>query len=173
MLEQFAKLLKALNSDSDPAQISLAFVLGMILGFTPLWSAHNLLILLLVCVLRINLSGFLLAFGVFSAFAYLIDPVFIVMGESLLNSNELKTIWTGLYQSDFWRLLHFNHTLTLGSLLVSIGLAAPLFFLFKWLIVKYRKNIMAWIEKSRLAKWIKASKFYELYQSLTDQGVLK
>lgn len=173
MLQQLAKLLKALNSDSNPAQISLAFILGMILGFTPLWSAHNILVLLLVCVLRINLSAFILAFGVFSGLAYLFDSAFILMGELLLNNAELKSFWTGLYQSDFWRLLHFNHTLTMGSLLVSLILAVPLYFIFRLLITKYRENVMSWIEKSRLAKWIKASKFYEVYQSLTDQGVLK
>lgn len=173
MLQQFAKLLKALNSDSNPAQISLAFILGMILGFTPLWSAHNLLVLLLVCLLRINLSGLILSFGVFSALAYLLDPVFILMGESLLTSVDLKAMWTELYQSDLWRLIRFNHTLTLGSLVTSIILSVPLFFLFKYLIIKYRSHLMVWIEKSRLAKWLKASKFYEIYESLADHGVLK
>ena len=173
MLQQLAKLLKALNSDSNPAQISLAFILGMILGFTPLWSLHNLLVLLLVCILRINLAGFLLAFGLFSGLAYLLDPLFIQCGQALLLNPDLKGFWTNLYQSDLWRLLRFNHTLTLGSLVVSLLLAIPLFFLFRFLIINYREHVMVWIEKSRLAKWLKASKFYSLYESVSGQGVLK
>lgn len=168
MLKQLLKLLKALNAETAPWQISLAFVLAMVMGFTPLLSLHNLLILLLALVLRINLSAFILALGLFSGIAYLLDPLFMRAGESLLLNPELKGFWTVLYNSDFWRLAHFNHTLTLGSAVVSAALALPLFFLFRWLIVNYRSHLLAWVRKSRMVQIIKASKLFKLYQTLSD-----
>ncbi len=167
MLTLLAKLLKALNSEASPSQISLAFVLGMIMGFTPLWSVHNLIVLLLALVLRINLTGFILAFGVFSGLAYGLDSLFIQAGEYLLTHADLKDFWTSLYVSDAWRVTRFNNTLVMGSLAVSLALALPAFFLFNFLIHQYRDKIFAWVQKSKLVQMLKANKFYNLYTSLT------
>ena len=168
MLKQLAKLLKALNAETAPWQISLAFILAMVMGFTPLLSLHNLLILLLALVLRVNLSAFILAFGLFSGIAYLLDPLFIRTGESLLLNPNLRDFWTGLYNNDFWRLAHFNHTLTIGSAVIAVALALPLFFLFRWLIVQYRGHLLAWVRQSRLMQMLKASKLYKAYQAVSE-----
>lgn len=172
MLSQLAKLLKALNAETSPWQLSLAFVLGMIMGFTPLVSLHNLLILLLAFILRINFSGFLLSFGLFTGFAYLLDPLFIRIGESLLLDPSLKGFWTGLYNNDIWRVTHFNNTLTLGSLVASLLFSLPLFFLSRWLIIKYRAHILTWVRQTKLVQVIKASEFFRVYQSLSNLGGL-
>ncbi len=168
MLKQLANLLKALNAETAPWQISLAFILAMVMGFTPLLSLHNLLILLLALLLRVNLSAFILAFGLFSGIAYLLDPLFIRVGESLLLNPNLKEFWTGLYNSDLWRLAHFNHTLTLGSAVVATVLALPLFFVFRWLIVKYRSHLLAWVQRSKLMQMLKASKLYKVYHAISE-----
>jgi len=170
MLNQFAKLLKALNSETSPWQISLAFVLGMIMGFTPLASAHNLLILLLAFVLRINFSSFLVGLAFFTGFAYLLDPLFIRIGESLLLDPSLKGLWTDLYNSDVWRVTHFNNTLTLGSLVASLLFSLPLFFLGRLLIINYRSHVLTWVQKTKLAQMIKASQLFRVYQSLSGLG---
>lgn len=172
MLTQFAKLLKALNAETSPWQLSLAFVLGMIMGFTPLASAHNLLILLLAFVLRINFSAFLLGFAFFTGFAYLLDPLFINIGESLLLNPSLKGLWTDLYNSDVWRVTHFNNTLTLGSLVAALLFSLPLFFISRWLIISYRAHVLTWVQKTKLAQMIKASQLYRIYHSLSGLGDL-
>ena len=61
MIAMLAKLLKALNSDSAPGQIALAFALGLITGLTPLCSLHNLIVVFFACIIRLNFSAFLLA----------------------------------------------------------------------------------------------------------------
>lgn len=170
MLKQLAKLLTALNAETAPWQISLAFILGMVMGFTPLLSLHNILVLLLAFILRINFSAFLLAFGFFTGVAYLLDPLFIATGEALLLKPELQGFWTGIYQSDLWRLAHFNHTLTLGSLVVSLAAAVPLFFLFRLLIINYRTHLLAWVRKSHMMQVLKASKLFKLYQATSRVG---
>jgi len=171
MIELLAKLLKALNSESNPTQISLAFSLGMIVGFTPFMSMHNLLVLLLACILRINFSGFILAITVFSGMAYALDPLFIKIGESLLAKESLQSFWTSLYQSDVWRISHFNNTLTLGSLVVSLVLFFPGIFVFRVLIVKYRVHILSWIKKMKLVQMFQGNRLYKTYQKISGGEV--
>lgn len=163
-----AKLLKALNSESEPGQISLAFVLGMFIGLTPLMTPHNLVILLLALMLRVNLSGFFLAWAAFSGIAYLFDPLFGLTGEYLLTHSALQAFWTELYNSTAWRLTQFNNTIVAGSMALSLGLAIPLFFISQILIKNYRQRLQAWIEKTRIGQFIKASKLYKIYAALSE-----
>ena len=100
MLDMLAKLLKALNAEGSPTQISLGFAAGLMVGLTPLWSLHNLVLVFLVFVLRINLSAFFLSFAVFSGIAYLADPIMDKVGEALLTTPALNGLWTTLYNQD-------------------------------------------------------------------------
>ena len=59
-MQLLAKLLKALNSDDSPWQLAFGVMLGMIMGLTPFWGLHSLLILFIVLFLRVNLSTCLL-----------------------------------------------------------------------------------------------------------------
>ena len=171
MLTMLAKLLKALNSEASPAQISLAFVLGMILGLTPLWSLHNVVVIFLALIIRVNFTAFLLAFAVFSGLAYLLDPVFIKLGESLLTNQDLLATWKSMYVSEVWRVTKFNNTLVLGSFVISLLSVIPAFFIFNYLIRQYRDKIFAAVQKSRMMHMLKANKLYKIYNALSFEGV--
>lgn len=166
MLDMLAKLLKALNAEGSPTQISLGFAAGLIVGLTPLWSLHNLIFGFFVFLLRINLSAFFLSFAVFSGIAYLADPLMDNIGQSLLTSPALNGLWTSLYGQDIWRLAHFNNTLTLGSLVSAIVVAIPLVFVSNFLVKNYRTHVLAWVRKTKVMQLLKASKFYRIYDSL-------
>ena len=170
MLDMLAKLLKALNAEGSPTQISLGFAAGLIVGLTPLWSLHNVLLVFLVFLLRINLSAFFLSFAVFSGIAYLADPVMDNIGKALLTSPALHGTWTDLYQQDLWRLAHFNNTLTLGSLISAVVLALPLVFVSNFLVKKYREHVLSLVRKSKLMQMLKASRFYRIYDGLAGGG---
>jgi uncharacterized protein (TIGR03546 family) len=170
MIELVANLLKILNSETEPRQISLGICFGMLAGLTPLWRPHNLLVLLLVLVLRVNLSAFLLAWGLFSAVAYLLDPFFHSLGLAILNADALKGLWTALYNNAWFPLTQFNHSITMGSLVSAIILFVPLLLLSNFIIKNYREHILAWVQKTRLAQMVKASKIYTTYQSIRSWG---
>ena len=170
MLRLIAKALKALNSETDPAQISLALVLAMVMGFTPLWSLHNVIILFLVLVLRANLSTFILGLALFGSLAYLLDPLFHRFGLLLLRADPLVGFWTFLYNTVPGRLDRINNTIVAGSLTISLFLVVPAFFLFQLLIARYRDHFMRYVEKSRIAQAIKANRFYRIYQSVSAWG---
>lgn len=167
MIDSIMKLLKALNSEVAPWQIALAATLGMVIGFTPLWSMHNLIILLLACVIKVNFSTFMVAFALFSGLAYLLDPWFISVGETLLLSLDLYELWRGMYQSDFWRTTDFNNTMTLGSLTVSLIAFIPMFFITRIVIIRYRKHLLKWVNSLKVVQLIKASSIFSLYQKFS------
>jgi uncharacterized protein (TIGR03546 family) len=170
MLRLVAKTLKVLNSETDPAQISLALVLSMVMGLTPFWSLHNLVILFLVLILRANLSTFILGLAAFGSLAYFLDPLFHRVGTTLLTSASLTGFWTALYNTVPGRLDRINNTIVAGSLVFSLILAVPAFLFFNLLVRKYRERVMVWVERSRLAQAIRANRFYRIYQSVSAWG---
>ena len=168
MFNLLAKFLKLLNGDASPGQISLGFAFALFVGLTPFFSLHNLIILFLVCVIRVNLGAFFLGSAVFTLIACIVDPLMISVGESLLNNPDLTSLWTGLYQSDVWRAFKFNHTLLLGSVVTASVLFIPMVIVSRIIISVYRERLMKWFEKLQISKMIKASKFYKAYEKLGE-----
>ncbi|WP_108124574.1 TIGR03546 family protein [Saccharospirillum mangrovi] len=166
MLTLFLKLLRTLNSEAGPWQISFAAGLALIIGLTPVMSLHNVLILLFAFVFRVNLATFFALWAIFSGFAYLLDPLFDRLGYQWLMAPGMADFWTGLYQNDFWQLTRFNHTVTLGSLAVSLVLFVPVVLLFRYSVVGYRAKVMPTLERIKIVQALKASKLYDLYQKL-------
>ncbi|MDX1795791.1 MAG: DUF2062 domain-containing protein [Hydrogenovibrio sp.] len=151
------KLFKALNANQYPGQIALSFVLGMILGLTPLLFAHNLLTLALIFFLRINLSAVIVATLFFSGLAYLLDPVFNQIGLWVLQQPALNGLFTEMYNDAFWRILHFNNSIVLGSVLTAYLLSLPAFFIF-WVLVKtYKHRFLAWVTRFKIIQWLGGS----------------
>lgn len=170
MFDIFLKIFKLINSDVSPNQIAFGLCFGMIIGLTPLFSLHNFILLFMVCFFRINLSAALFSIICFSIFAYLLDPWFNQVGLQLLTNPDLKPLWVDLYQQDFWLLLKFNNTLIMGSMAVALALQIPCFFLFRFLIIRYRKQFIVWIKKTRIGKALMASKWFMIVQSVYEKA---
>jgi uncharacterized protein (TIGR03546 family) len=167
MLKTAAKFLKILNSDAAPGQISLGFAFAMVAGLTPLLSLHNLLVLFLVLLLRVNLSSFLLGLALFSGLAFALDPLFHRIGLAVLTAPALEGLWTILYNSTLWRLERFNNSIVMGSLIVSCTLFVPLALVGNSLVRKYRDHVLQWVMKTRLMQTFQASKLYDYYEAVS------
>ncbi|MEY8215722.1 MAG: TIGR03546 family protein [Colwellia sp.] len=172
MLTLLAKLFSALNSESSIRQIALAIVLGFIVGLSPLLTLHNIVILFFVMLIRIHLGSFILSVGFFSGLSYLLSPFIIMVGEWLLTSDGLVDLFTVLYQSTLFKLAHWHNTYTLGAFVLGCILAIPLYFFSKVIIEKYRLHIMAFFQKLKIVRALKASKFYRLYLSFSGQDTV-
>jgi uncharacterized protein (TIGR03546 family) len=170
MLRLVARLIKVLNSETGPPQISLAFSLSMVAGLTPLMSLHNIVVFFLVLVLRVNLSAFLLGWAVFSAAAYALDPVSHLIGLKALRAGALQGLWTYMYNSTVWRLERFHNTIVMGSLILSLALFVPLFIFTNAAVRRYRESFLARLRKTRVAQMLRASRFYGLYNSARGWG---
>ena len=170
MIRTIAKVLKVLNSETDPSQISLGLCFAVIVAFTPVMSLHNLVILFIVFFFRINLSAFFLGILLFSGIAYFLDPLFHTVGMAVLTVNGLEKIWTAFYNITIWRIEYFNNTIVMGSLVCSFVLFVPLLFLFNGAVRLYRKHVYARVQKLKIVQAIKANKLYRTYVSLKEWG---
>ena len=167
MLTTLAKLLKVLNSETDPAQIGLAFSFALLSGFLPFFSPLNVIVLLLVLLIRMNLSAYLLGTAFFAGIAYFLDPLFSRIGLALLTAAPLEGLWTVMYNSTIWRIQKFNNSVVMGGFAFAILLCVPLFLLSNALIRQYREHVLSWVRKTRLMQLIMASKFYGIYEKVS------
>ena len=171
IVKLLGKLLKALSSGESPRQIADGFILGMILGLTPFWSLHNLVVILLVIILSVNISMAIFSWLIFSAFAYLLDPLFHSLGYWLLvDVTALRGLWTAMYNIPVVPLTRFNNTVVLGSFVSSLVLLVPIFFVVKRGVVLYREKIHDRVQKLKIVKIVKSSGIYSLYKKIKFYG---
>ncbi|MEO9946634.1 TIGR03546 family protein [Paraglaciecola sp.] len=163
-----AKLFKALNSDASPWQLAFGFALGMVMGLTPFVGLHSLLLIFAVLFFRVNISSFLIAWTVFSVIAIPASYGFSALGESILLSATLESLWNALYGTFIGQLTQFYHTTTLGSLIASAILFPIILLLSKKLVEQYRERFMKWVNQWRIVQILKGSKFFQIYQAIKD-----
>jgi len=168
-LQFIGKLIKILHSGATPGQIAGGFILGMIMGLTPFWSLHNLIVVLILILLNVNIAMAIFAFLVCSMFAYLLDPLFHSFGYFLLvDLTFMKGIYTTLYGVPIIALSHFNNTVVMGSLVSSIILLIPVFILVKRGVIQYRESVMTRMEKWKIVKAFKGTKLYNWYAKYAE-----
>jgi len=135
------KIWNALNHAGKPWQISMAIALGMLVGFTPILSIHNIAVLFIVLIFNIHFAIFLLSVSFFGVIGLILDPLFVLIGTSVLTSNGLENLFTSWFNNPFGHLTYFNNTITMGSLLVSLVLFLFVYKITSVLLVKYRSVI--------------------------------
>ena len=163
MLAIIVKLLKALNSEQSPNQIAMAVSLATILGLTPLFSLHNVLVILIALWFRVNLSILLVSYPFFTFIGFLLSPAFESVGLALLQMPSMLEIWETFFNTVVGRWSNFYYSGVIGSLFVSLLAAAILFPISKRTIGAYRGIWLVKIEQLKVSKMLKATKFWQLY----------
>lgn len=168
MITQIIKFLRVLGSEASPMQISIGIALAMIVGFTPMLSLHNFLVIFVLLTFRVNLAAFLLAWALFSGLAYLFDPMFHQIGASVLQNESLQATWTTMYNSVFWRVANFNNTVLMGSLVVSLLAFLPMVLICNILIKRYRTHVQAFLNNSKIVRYLQSSKLLTHFSSAME-----
>lgn len=170
-IEILAKLVKILRSAASPNQIAAGFVIGMVIGLTPFWTLHNMILIVILIIVNVNIGTAIFSFILFSAFAYLADPLFHNLGYFLLVDMEsLKNLWTFLYNTPLVALSRYNNTVVIGSLVAALILSIPMFFLAKTGVIYYRENIDKKMQKWKIVQAVKGSKIYSFYEKIRNLG---
>ncbi len=164
LLKLLQQLVKALNSEGTPLQVAAGIALGAALGLTPIANVHNVVIGLLAMVVNVSLAGFTLGWTLFVPLGFLLDPLFDRIGSALLAAPALQDLWTGLYNAPLVPYTSFNNSVVLGSLVVWALAFLPVLFLSRWLLTKYRANVYARLERTRVFSAIRASKAYDVWR---------
>jgi uncharacterized protein (TIGR03546 family) len=163
-LKLLSKFIGVLRSAASPNQIAWGFALGTIPGLTPLNALHNLGVLVLLIILNVNIASATLALAIFSLIAWMLDPLFHAIGYIVLVQIPfLQSLWTDLYNAPIAPLTRFNNTVVMGSLLVSLVLLVPNYFLFRAFVLRYRESWNAKIAKWKIVQIMKGSNLVKLY----------
>lgn len=163
MLTILVKLLKALNSEQSPGQLAIAISLAIILGFTPLVSLHNLLIILIALWFRVNLTLLIVSYPLFALIGYLLSPVFESIGLNILQIPSLLPLWESFFNTLFGRWSNFYYAGVMGSFVVGLIVAIIMFPLVKYSVTAYRHKWLIKFEQFKIVKMLKASRFWQLY----------
>ena len=163
ILKQLFNFFKLLNSDTGHNQLAAGLACGLILGFAPFFSLQTVLVLTLVFVFRIQMGAAFLSAFFFKFVAYLIDPASDILGKHVLESPGLRDLFVEMYNMPIVPLTRFNNSIVMGSLILSVILAPIAFFIFRYLITKYRILVVARFQQTKIWKAFKATALYNWY----------
>ena len=165
LLKFLQSLAKTLHSEGTPTQIGLGVAFGAALGLTPIASAHNLLVLVLLAVLNVSFGAGMLAWGVFVPVGFMLDPLFDRVGHWLLvDTTSLRPLWTTWDNTPVLALTNFDNTVVLGSVVVWLALFVPLWLASRFAVVRYRVTVGERVRQSQLYKVGSASSLYTVYR---------
>ncbi len=154
------KILKILKSSLSPNQIAFSFALGIFAGLPPL-GLHVILPITLALLVRCSFRAFLLSMGLFELISLAVAPGSYAIGRFLLDANRgLDGLWRIFFHLPIAAPMGYGRYLLFGSLVLSLLMAVPVFFLVRFLVIKYRRSFTAWVAgwsvsgKLRDKKWI-------------------
>lgn len=165
ILKLLQSLVKTLHSDGTPGQVAAGIALGSILGLTPLFNLHNLVVAALIFTLNVSMPGAMLGWALFVPLGFALDPLFDAVGSRLLlGTPSLTPLWTTLADLPIIPLSNFNNTVVLGSLVVSLVGVVPLYFGARWAVRRYRDTLGERVRQSGLYRALTASRLYGIYR---------
>ncbi|MFA5795142.1 MAG: TIGR03546 family protein [Candidatus Brocadiia bacterium] len=169
LLKFLKQLFQILNGEVAPRQVAGGIAFGMILGLTPTFSLHNLVVVFLICIIRVNVSAVIFSWLLFGLASWAIDPLSHQLGYLLLVRMEfLKPLWTVFYNMPLIPLTGFNNTLLLGSLVISLILFYPGLIASEKGVLAYRASVKPRLEKLRIFQVLKASWIYQWYARISN-----
>ena len=165
LLKLIQSLVKTLHSDGTPGQVAAGIALGSILGLTPLVNLHNAVVFALIVLLNVSFPAALLGWALFVPVGFLLDPLFDWLGRRLLlETPALTPLWTTLYNMPVVPLTNFDNTVVLGSLVFAVLCFAPLYWLGRWGVARYRATVAERVKRMRIYQAVTASKLYNVYR---------
>lgn len=162
MLTILARILKVLNSEASPWQVGWAIALGLLAGLLP-FGFLTLFILLIVCLFTINLSTFIVFWGLTSGLMLLFGDALEALTWQYAQAPGLLNL---LASSEFLQLLHLHHTLVLGAFVLGLLLLWPVAWFGAYLVRQYRRRVMVRIQQFKIVQMLKASKIVRLCEKL-------
>ena len=163
LLKQIFSLIKIINSETGTNQIATAIACGFILGMTPSFSLQTIVVVIIVCLFRIQLAAVFVSAFFFKIIAWGLDPVFHLTGDFILNLKSLKPLYETMYNMPLLPFTRFNNTIVAGSGITSIVLSPFIFIVSKILINKYREVIVRRIKNTKLWKALQATSLFKWY----------
>jgi uncharacterized protein (TIGR03546 family) len=118
-----------LLANGSQRQLAVGATLGMILGLVPKDNLIAAGLFLLLLMLKVNKGVGLSAAVLFSFLGPMADPFTHKLGRLVLGYEPLQGAFAALYDAPLAPWLGFNNTVVMGSLLVGLYAAYPVYWL--------------------------------------------
>ena len=172
-LSWIRKILRILKSNLSPSQIAIAFALGVFAGLPPM-GLHILLPCSLALLLRCSFRSFLISMGLFKLISLAGAPGAFAVGRWLLDSQRgLDAFWRRLFHLPVLAPMGYGRYLLLGSLVLALLIAVPVFVLVRLLVIRYRVSFANWVSGWRLSAWMRDRRGTGLARRLLAGGKTK
>jgi uncharacterized protein (TIGR03546 family) len=122
-------LARSLVASTSPSQLAIGFTLGMIIGVMPKTNLIALSLCVVLFSLRCNKGLGLAAAVAFSFLGYSIDPFTHKIGLAVLSIHSLQATYASAFNLPLGPWVGFNNTVVLGTLLLGLYVAYPVFWL--------------------------------------------
>jgi uncharacterized protein (TIGR03546 family) len=170
-LKLLGKLIKILRSGEDPRQIAGGFMLGMMIGLITFKSLVAAPLLLILILINVNLASAAVGFILFRLITYFADPLLHSLGYTVLvDISGLHGFWSRLASLRIVPYTRFNNTLVMGSLIVAVVLAIPLFWAIKRLVIAYRERYEQKVQNWKIVKILKTSALFRFLSGVDKLG---
>jgi len=154
-LASIKKVLSILKSSLSPTQIAVAVSLGVFAGLPPM-GLHIILPMTLALLVRCSFRAFLISMGAFKLLSLALAPASYAIGAWLLDSNRgLDAFWRRLFHLPVLAPMGYSRYLLFGSVVGSMVLSIPVFFLVRWLVRRYRTSFATWVAGWRVSRRLK------------------
>ncbi len=160
LLSQLQSIVSALHSKDSPRQLAAGFALGSFVGWVPFNVFYSFTIMAVLYLVNVNLGFGLLGILLTSLLSFGLDPLAGKVGTYVLTQVAwLKPMWSVLYNLPLIPYTRFNNTVMMGSMVLAVLGAIPLYFLILWAVGQYRLKWKTKIEQWRVIRWILGTKW--------------
>jgi uncharacterized protein (TIGR03546 family) len=139
------RLARALVASTSPGQLAIGFTLGIIIGVMPKTNLIALTLCVVMFSLRCNKGLGLSAAAAFSLLGHAIDPFTHKVGLAVLSIHSMQATYASLLNLPLGPWVGFNNTVVLGTLLLGLYVAYPVFWLSRMLFSTIRS---VWARKA-------------------------
>jgi uncharacterized protein (TIGR03546 family) len=163
ILKQLFAFFKLLNSDQGSRSIAAGIALGFVMGMSPALSLQALVMLLILFLFRVQAGAATLAAFFFAFMAFLLDPLFDVVGRTVLSAAALQGLFTTLYNLPVVPMTRFNDSVVMGAGLVGIALSPLVYWVSLKLVAQYREKVVARFKQTKVFKAFTMTSFFKWY----------
>jgi len=162
-----------LKSSLSANQIAFSFALGIFAGLPPM-GLHVVVPITLALLVRCSFRAFLLAMGLFKLLSLAVAPASYAIGRFLLDTSRgLDGLWRWLFHLPVLAPMGYQRYLLLGSLVVALCMAVPVFLAVRLLVIKYRLSFTQWVSNWRISKTLRDKPSMKLFRWLATGGQAK
>ncbi len=156
MIRPIISLIRALQSNTSPAEIAAGAAFALFFGFTPMNHPHVIVLVLCFFLFKINRGATLLILPLFKL-AYVLGAVHLadkLGGYLLVDFAPLHGFWEWAVGAPVLAYLDLNNTLVTGGLALA-AIASPVIFLAIWqCVLAYRTTVKTRLDKLGANQWL-------------------